>query len=342
MIVVNVRTLASTPTGVQRYVSQLLPRLGDEVQAIAPGRKLGGVGGHLWEQLVLPIRVAKRLLWSPAMTGPLAVRRQVVTVHDLAVLEHPEWFSRKFAGWYRWLLPKLAHRAARVIAVSQFTGARLVEITRVDPDKVTVVPNGVDGRFTPASEDEITQVRESLGIAAGRYVLYVGTLEPRKNLSRLIEAWDMARRDLPPDVCMVIAGNKGRRPVFAQVSLDQLPPRVLLTGRVADEQLPGLYSGATVFVYPSMYEGFGLPALEAMACGTPVITSDRTALPEVVDDAAVTVDPSDAGAIADAVRQMVTDDALRERLSRRGLQRASKFTWDRAAEMTLQVLRKAR
>ena len=252
-----------------------------------------------------------------------------------------EWRNPRFAGWYRWLVPKLVRRVRHVIAVSQFTKRRIVETTGAAPEKITVIHNGVDLRFEPKTLDEIRQVRRTLGIPSPRYVLCLGSLEPRKNLHRLLEAWNMVGNNLPGDVWLVIAGAKGKNRIFRSVSFEELPARVLWIGSVPDEYLPALYSGAITFVYPSMYEGFGLPPLEAMACGVPPITADRTALPEVVGDAGIMVDPYDPVAIASAIRQLVTDRTLREELAKRALSRARKFSWQRAAEQTWQVLQAA-
>ena len=341
MIIANVRILGASLTGVKRYAREILRHLGERIEEIAPKGSARGVRGHLWEQFVLPARVGRRLLWSPGATGPLAVARQVVTIHDLAPLDHPQWLNPRFAGWYRWLVPKLVRRVRHVIAVSQFTKRRIVETTGAAPEKITVIHNGVDLRFEPKTLDEIRQVRRTLGIPSQRYVLSLGSLEPRKNLHRLLEAWNMVGNNLPGDVWLVIAGAKGKSRIFRSVSFEELPARVLWIGSVKDKYLPALYSGAATFVYPSMNEGFGLPPLEAMACGVPPITADRTALPEVVGDAGIMVDPYDPAAIASAIRQIVTDRTLREELAKRALSRARKFSWQRAAEQTWQVLQAA-
>jgi glycosyltransferase involved in cell wall biosynthesis len=208
----------------------------------------------------------------------------------------------------------------------------------IRPDKVSVIPNGVDERFAPRTPEEIEAVRRALGINATDYILCVGSLEPRKNLRRLIEAWAKIPPMLGADVELVIAGARGSSRVFDSVGLDPLPPRVHFTGYVSDEQLPALYSGALALVYPSLYEGFGLPPLEAMACGTPVVTSSGTSLAEVAANVAVMVDPEDVDSIAHGIRRVVSSSALREELRRRGLERASQNTWERTARQTLDLL----
>jgi glycosyltransferase involved in cell wall biosynthesis len=337
-IALNARFYAHRPTGMQRYALELARRLADRIQPVRPAKPLRGATGHLWEQLYLPSAVRGRLLWSPNNTGPLAISRQVCTIHDLIPLDHPEWFNRRFASWYQWLLPRLAKKVQHIIAISQFTKQRIVERLGVKPDKVTVIPNGVDERFSPRTPEEIQAVRRSLGISAPAYILCVGSLEPRKNLRRLLQAWASVQRSLDADVELVVAGAKGSSRVFETVRVDPLPPRVRFTGYVSDEQLPCLYAGALALVYPSLYEGFGLPPLEAMACGTPVVTSDGTSLAEVAADAAVLVNAEDAHSIAEGIRHVVSSSALREELRGLGLERASRTTWEHTAQHTLQLL----
>ena len=339
-VVVNVRVLDSPLTGVQRYTAELLARFDPDVASIKPVRSLEGVRGHLWEQAVLPTRLDGRLLWSPSNTGPLAVGRQVVTVHDAAPLDHPEWLNRRFAAWYRWLLPRLIRRVRRVIVPSEFTKSRLLDLSGVPPERVVVVPNGVDPRFRPCAPDEIAATRVALGIPSPRYILSLASLEPRKNLDALLRAWALLRDRTPDDLWLVVGGAPGKRTVFPDVPIGALPPRVRLTGRIDDRHLPALYSGALLFAYPSLYEGFGLPPLEAMACGAPVVASDRASLPEVLDDAALLVAP-EPEAIADGIGRAVGDDPLRAALRDAGLARAAPFTWDRTAERTGQVLHEA-
>ena len=335
----NTRVLHSPLTGVQRYVLALSRRFGDHVETVIPRRHLSGIKGHAWEQFVLPTKVGGRLLFSPAITGPLAVTNQVVTIHDVVPLDHPEWLNREFAAWYRFLIPRLANRVARVITISEFSKQRLLAHTGLDEDRVTVIPNGVDNRFAPMAETECSEKLAGLALPCRHYVLCVGSLEPRKNLARLLEAWSRIQPDVPGDVWLVLAGQKGSERVFAdRAGLARLPPRVHLTGHVPDDVLPALYAGARAFAYPSVYEGFGLPSLEAMAAGVPVLTGNQASLPEVVGEAGVMVDPYDVDALADGLLRLLDEPELRARLRQEGLERASQFTWDAAAEKTWAVL----
>jgi len=342
-IVVNSRILAYPITGVQRYLLELLQRMpSDRIQQISPQHPLSGARAHLWEQTVLPLRTRGRLLWSPSNTGPLAVSRQVVTIHDLSPMDHPEWLNPRFAAWYRFLTPKLARRVARVVTVSEFSKSRLMETTGVAEEKVIVVPLGVDARFGPQSREDVESAIQKLELPTGRYVLSLGSLEPRKNLGRLLRAWEVIYRRLPEDVWLVVSGAKGKSLVFQDVpELEALPPRVFLTGHVPDELLPSLYAGAMAFAYLSVYEGFGLPPLEAMAYGTPTLVGNRASLPEVVGDAAIQVDPFDIDAIADGLHRLIEDGSLRAVLREKGLERAGQFNWDKTAEQTWRVLAEA-
>ncbi len=340
-IVVNTRSLSADLSGVQRYVGELCARLGEKLETIAPARPLQGIRGHAWEQCWLPGKTRSRLLWSPANTGPLFLENQVVTVHDLATFDHPEWFARKYSAWYRIMVPRLVRSARRVITGSQFSKRRLIEITGLDESKISVIPNGVDERFRPCAEEAVAAMRERLGIPSARYVLSLGTLEPRKNLNGQLEAWARCVARLPADTWLVVAGRAGQRHVFGGVTTDSVPARVHFSGFVPDADLPALYSGALALLCPSFYEGFGLPALEAMASGTVPIVSNTTSLPEVVGDSALTVDPHDSESIATAIECLLSNAAMRLELRERSIRRARLFNWEKTAAMTWEVLSQA-
>ena len=287
---------------------------------------------------MLPGIVKGNLLWSPANIGPLAVTRQVLTIHDLASIDHPEWFDRRFSTWYRSIIPPLARRVRHVITVSEFSKQRLVELTHIPESRISAIPNGVDRRFCPKSANEIRQVLDKIGITSTTYLLSVSSLEPRKNLKRLLKAWRLSAPRLPKDACLVIGGTEGKDNIFRAMSLDPVPSRVMFVGFVSEENLPALYSGAVALVYPSIYEGFGLPALEAMAAGTVPIVARSTSLPEVVGDAGLMIDPFCVEDLAESIIRIVEDCELRVKLSERGIARAREFTWERTADSTLRVL----
>lgn len=327
-------------TGVQRYLAEILPALGGGVRGVRPRRNGHGLAGHAWEQLMLPARCRGGLLWSPGNTGPLAVRRQVVTIHDVVPLDHPEWLNPRFAAWYRFLTPRLVRRVRQVIAVSEFTKSRLIATTGLRPERVTVIHNGVDGRFQPQPAPEIEHARAAFHLPA-RYLLALGSLEPRKNLARLLRAWAALPLAERQGACLVLAGGAGRADIFAPSPL-ALPEDAVWIGHVPDPFLPALYSGALGFAYLSYYEGFGFPPLEAMASGVAVLTSGAGAIAEVAGDAALYAAPHDTGAITGALRRLLADADLRAELRIRGLRQAARFTWARAGQRTREVLEAAR
>ena len=337
-IVVNARSLSSPITGVQRYTRELLSRWNGYAAQITPDTPLRGITGHAWEQLVLPRRFDNTLLFSPSNSGPLEISNQVVTIHDMVYYDHPETLNRRFVEWFQFLLPRLERRVRRIITVSHFVKERVVATTGVEPDKVVVIPNGVGPRFRPEAIAQYETAIAALGIPTKRYVLALGSIEPRKNLARLLRAWEQAQHAIPNDIWLVVAGGQGNPGIFRKESTDAIPPRVFLTGHVADEILPALCAGALAMAYPSMYEGFGLPALEAMASGVPVIAGNCAALREVVEEAGILLDPINENAIRDALIRIVEDEGLRGQLRTKGLERAKQFSWDQAARMTWDLL----
>jgi glycosyltransferase involved in cell wall biosynthesis len=333
---VNLRTLGYRITGVQRYLLGLLPHMPSELDSVKPARALQGIKGHLWEQLYLPTLLRRRLLWSPGNTGPVGVGRQVLTVHDAASLDHPEWFERKFALWYAAMLPALIRKVRAIITVSHFSKERIVRLTGAEPERVHVVLNGVGKRFRPADLEAVNQVRMDFNLT-GPYILFVGSLEPRKNLALLLEAWRLGGFD---GATLAVVGASGH--MFPKFHLDSIPEGVRLLGSVKDEILPVLYSGATAFVYPSIYEGFGLPPLEAMACGCPVALSDIPAHREVCGETAMYFDPFIPEDISSRLEWLLRlDGATRASLVEQGLHRAARYTWESAALDTWRILKLA-
>jgi len=300
---------------------------------------------RLWTHVRLSAEMLTRppdVLFVPAHVLPLIhPRRSVVTVHDLGYLHFPtahRTVDRLYLDWStRWN----AQQATALLADSAATKADLARAYRVDPAKVHVVYLGRDETLAPVADPAaLAEMRERYGIA-GRYLLYVGTLQPRKNLGRVIEAFAAIYQDWGSGgLQLVLAGKRGwlYDDLFAQVDRLGLAGRVIFPGYIPDEDLPALLSGATAFVFPSLYEGFGIPVLEAGACGVPVITSNTSSLPEVAGDAALLVDPHDVDAIAAAMYRLVTDDALRAELARRGQENVKRFSWEKCARETLAVI----
>jgi glycosyltransferase involved in cell wall biosynthesis len=263
----------------------------------------------------------------------------VVTVHDLSFTRRPELFRLRDRMLLGGLVPGSLRRARRVIAVSEFTREDLIDRYRVDPDRVVAIRNGVAARFRPDPEAAADARRHHR--LERPFVLFVGALQPRKNAPALLEAF--ARLRGHDDVELVIAGGDrgGLAEVRERIRELALGNRVRLLGHVSEAALPGLYSAAELLAFPSLYEGFGLPALEAMACGTPVCASVTTGLGEAVGDAGLTFDPRSAEEISECVRRLLEDDQLRATLRANGLERAARFTWRRSAEATAAVYREA-
>jgi glycosyltransferase involved in cell wall biosynthesis len=262
----------------------------------------------------------------------------VLTIHDVTMLLFPEWHpARRLALMGRALAPA-ASAADRIVTPSHHTRADVLKLLPVDPDHVVVVPEGVDPSFTPRPESDVAMRLAPLGLRAGEYLLFLGTIEPRKNLTRLLGAMETAGSEVGP---LVLAGGYGWNNAAIRSAIARLAGsgRVRALGYVPDDLRGPLLAGARAFVYPSLYEGFGLPPLEAMACGTPVLTSNVSSLPEVMGDAALFVDPEDVGAIACGLTRLWRDDALRADLRARGLRRAREFSWDRTARLMLDVYR---
>src|SRR5262245_40927137 len=329
---------------------------------------------------------APDVLFVPAHVLPLGAplrrrMRTVVTVHDLGYLRFPEAHTQAQRLYLRLSTLWSARAASRLIAISAATRDDLVRVAGVRPEKIAVVHHGLSPRFRPVADGEIAAVLRRYGIAGANehaigagdhtpagehkarpYLLYVGTVQPRKNLVRLIEAFAQLddRRPTTDDrrptagqiiapnlqsaICnlqLVIAGKRGwlTEEIERRAAELGVAERVRFTGYVADEDLPSLLSGALAFVLPSLYEGFGMPVLEAMACGAPVLASNTSSLPEVAGDAALLVDPTDTAALADGLARLATDAGLRAELRARGLARAAEFTWDRCAAETLAVLK---
>ena len=257
----------------------------------------------------------------------------VITVHDLAIYRNAGWFPRRQTLSTRWVVPSSLRRADRVIAVSNNTARDAEELFGVDPARITVVPHGVSAGLRPMSGDELASARERLHLPE-RFILFVGTIEPRKNLLTLLEAWAMLR-DRPD---LVIVGGWGWNYEAIRDRISRLGDRVHHLDALEPSHLPAVYNLAKVLAHPAWYEGFGLPPLEAMACGTPVVVSDSSSLPEVVGDAGLVVPAGDAEAWRKALEKVLGDHELAADLRRRGILRAAEFSWSRTAAMTWEVI----
>lgn len=358
---INGRFLAAKRTGVQRAAYNLIRALiamdrineyvlfttSDQadnpdwnypnVQVVTSRIKEGeSLRNYFWEQFTLP-RLARRyrvdVLHSPANLGPLFYRgRSVVHIHDLCFIVNPQWYSFTFRTVYNFLVPRLARRAAKVITNSNNSRNDLLQFCNLTAERVAQVYWGVDELFL----NPPTDTASSSPIEIDDYILYVGSLEPRKNIGNLLEAYEQLRRQHPQlRTKLVLIG--GESPVFAEVTLrvKEFKEDVLFKGFVNDELLRDYYQRARLFVYPSLYEGFGLPPLEAMASGVPVVTSMTSSIPEVVGDAALMVNPHDISQLASTMYLALVDESLRTELRARGRKQVAKFNWQRVARNTL-------
>lgn len=368
-IVINAHLLAHTRSfrraGVSHYIEQLLVHLACLEQphqyTVYTTRGLGaaalGLPAHFavrpsrlptinpriripWEQFFAPLLL--RYNKADIFHGTLNVVPlvcpipSVVTIHDLAFIRFPGTF-RSYNRTYLDFATRLSvRRSARILAVSEHTKREVVGLLGVDPDRVVVTPNAARAHFRPPDPTVLAAFRARHSLPE-HFVLYVGTLEPRKNLTTLLDAY----RQIAPErrVPLLIGGGKGwmYTPVFERLEALGLRDSVHFVGYIEEEDLPLWYAAATLFVFPSLYEGFGMPPLEAMACGTPVVTSTSSSLPEVVGDAGLMIPPTDADALATAIVRLLNDSALRSELRQRGLQRAQQFAWQTTAARTLAV-----
>ena len=368
----NAHLLSFEPTyrqaGVSRYIEALLrhlPVVAPDLEITAytgaarPGPEQGFSDAISWRHSRLQTaNPTTRIAWEQS-AGMVAARRgnvdlmhspvnvislagtapQVVTVHDLAFQHFPEQYPGMKQRYLRSMTRLSVRRAARVIGVSEATRRDIITTYGVEPDNVVAIPNGVDDSMRPLPEDQVVAFREEQGLPE-QFVLFLGTLQPRKNIGSLVRAY--ASVAMGVDWPLVIAGAKGwlYEEIFEQVRELGLTNQVRFTGHVPGDQLALWYNAATMLVYPSRYEGFGLPLLEAMACGTAVVASNASALPEVVGDAGLLVDPDDVPGLAEAILRLAGDVELRQQLERRGLGRAASFTWQETARQTAGLYRR--
>jgi glycosyltransferase involved in cell wall biosynthesis len=362
---IDARILAYRRGGIAAYVRQLLPALAaldtqndyrvlrnwrDRPRAES-GPNLRRVTvwtpcHHRLERWTLGAEVSRLsldLLHSPDFIPPArGARRFVITIHDLNFLYYPRFLTAESRRYYNQQIEWAVRRADHVLADSEATRTDVVNMLRVPPEKVTTVYLAADPSFRPLPAPMVAATLARYDLQPG-YLLFVGTLEPRKNLPGLLSAYRLLLERKETESPLVLVGGRGwlYEETFAQVDKLGLAGRVRFLDTVTDDDLPAFYNGAAVLVTPSFYEGFGLPALEAMACGAPVVVSERGSLPEVVGDAGVLVNPDDPASIAGGVAGLLGDAARCVRLREAGLARAARFTWAEAARRTLEVYREA-
>ena len=357
------RALTSPAAGVRRYARELLEAivaLRDDVEVVALGGPFGAVPdgvGHVeepahpptnlgWSLVGLP-RAAQRaaidVLHAPAYTAPLWGGPPVVlTVHDVSYARHPEWYPYRRDLVRRAFYRRSARRADVVLTDSTFSAGEIVAAYDIRRDRISVVPLGVDGHFSPATSTDACDLPQEISTP---FVLHVGDLHERRNLATIVDAVIAARRHFGPAsaVSLVLAGvDRGVGDALCAIAAEaDAADAVVKLGSVSEELLLSLYRCASALVYPSLYEGFGLPVLEAMACGTPVIASRAASIPEVAGDAGLLLDPTDVPAWTDAIVNVVNDDDRRAEMRSKGLARAAEFTWERTARLTIDAYRTA-
>ena len=355
-IAINGKFTSQRLTGVQRVaheltyaLSRLLPvqqrpmllvpqdHRDDEVSPEVLRRVVPRFRGVLWEQLTLPFAASGRTLLSLCNVGPMLKRRQVLMIHDAAIFDLPEGYSATFRLWYRFAFALLKRNVRHIVTVSAFSKARIAAQLGISPDNISVIRNGVDHLDRIFSDYSILR---RLDVTMDRFVLIVGSLAPGKNLARVLEAIALLERELG-DVKFVIAGGNNVRIFGTEGNGGREPAKnIVWAGYVSDGELKALYENAACFVFPSLYEGFGLPPLEAMYCGCPVITSSEGALPEVCGDVALYCDARSVEDIAAKISHLMGDVTARRTMRLKGRVHAQRFRWNDAATELLRVLRK--
>ena len=300
-----------------------------------------------WQLLILPFKLRRRhelsLIHDPFNLACFAILdipfKKVVTIHDIAPIVNKNNFRKIFVLLHKIMLPRVIKKTNIIITDSHFSKGEIVRYLHVNPDRIRVIYPGIDKRFHPLPSSQPPMMLEKYNIPKN-FILYVGSTQKQKNVQALIRAYARIEKEISHK--LVIVGTKifGGRNYLSKLIKDlHLEESVIFTGYISDEELPAFYNAASLFVFPSLYEGFGLPPLEAMACGTPVITSNRASLPEAVGDAGIMVDPDDIEGLAKAMVKLTTDEELRQTMIKRGLERVKLFSPEKAAAATIEVYR---
>jgi glycosyltransferase involved in cell wall biosynthesis len=352
----NGRFLTQPITGVQRYAIELVKSLDKKLSSaeidggkfkftvLTPKKNIvtdltlnnieikpvGYLNGHLWEQFELPFYSGNDLLVNLCNTAPVLKKKQIVTIHDAGVFVYPQNFSKLFSEYYRTLLPIIGKRSRRIITDSDFSKSELSKYCHINPEKLNTIYLGKEQILEIVESSEIL---DKYGLNNKKFVFSIGSMTPNKNFNAVVKA---VRLLDGVDFKFVAAGGTNPK-VFSNSA--ELPENVIHLGYINDQELKALYQNASCFVFPSLYEGFGLPPLEAMACGCPVISSNAASLPEVCGDAVLYIDPHRPEDIAAKIKQVLSDDSLRNELKRKGLERAREFSWEKCADEFWEIIK---
>ncbi len=349
MIAVNARFLTQEITGVQRFGIEISLRLkemfGDEVMFLTPpnivqtayaqrlnAKVIGVHKGHVWEQWDLPHYLRKQkspLLLCLCNTAPLFYKNKIVTVHDVAFMAYPQTFNKSFLYVYRFMIPRIMVSAKKIITVSEFSKNEIIKYYNIDAGKITVVHNAVTNDFRKIRDNTLQKEK---------YVLAVSSLNYRKNFITVLQAFDILSRQ-NQDILLYIIGDL-HNSNFSNIKIDLYKdnPKIKFLGRVTDSELIRYYSNAFAFVYPSFYEGFGIPPLEAQSCGCPVICATASCLPEIFGNSVTYCNPNDPASLAEAIINLCNDEQLRLDLIERGLRNVAKYSWGKSADKIFKVI----
>lgn len=339
MIVVNARFLTQKTTGVQRFAIEISQQLKEyfknEILFVSPNNLLntdlaeklevkiiGNLNGHLWEQYEL-VKFLKSnnspLLLNLTNTAPLFYKNKIVTIHDLAFYHHPEWFSKKFTLVYNFLIPRIAKNSKHIFTVSEYVKNDIIKNYKIKDEKVTVIYNSYSVIFT--FKDLIRE----------KFVLVVGSIDPRKNIKLILDIFTKNKMKL------VVVGQKNK--VFSSLDISNLPDNITFTGYLDDEKLVELYNKASLFLYPSLFEGFGIPPIEAQACGCPVLSSNSTSLPEVGQNSFIYCNPLSLDDINTKIESILNNEDLKEELRQKGFENIKRFSWENSSKKILSVVK---
>lgn len=341
-LVINGHFKGQPVTGVQRYAIEILNEFNkNEIsyELINPPGNLNSQAiRQLWMQSVLPIKLSNnQFLWSPTNTGPALKSKQVITLHDIADQLYPQWFSKKYVIWRRMILPGLLKRVEGIITVSEFSKKTIVERYPFTNGKVEVIPNGVNHEhFYPRPNEDVKKVQKQFKIYKS-YAITVASLDPRKNIEGLVKAWNQLSESFKDNFDLIVVGGEDQ---LFKFSLSESPHHsIKFLGYVDSEFLPALYSSANLFIYPSLFEGFGLPVLEAMACGTPVLMSDSTSLSELAGDHVYTFHPKEIDELVEKIEYILSNYNEAVQKKKRAEEFSKSYTWSKTAMQTYNYIK---